>query len=206
MHKIIIYLILFAVPCPSSWKKIEITSNVAESAEDLMHEIMDNIETYLTHGSGLVFRSMVSLDINISAINHPLSQGLKESRSRDTDKVHEQNVSEKDVSKNVTFGHNFEIDISHLFKIRKKSSDVILDVKNTDEKCFLFCVAASLQQHKFRSKSEKENPVNYLQFIDEQLNTDGIDFPIQLDQVEKFVNQNSKHQICINISKRIEKL
>lgn len=43
-------LLFYLVPVPSSWQNIEIGSNISESVENHLHEIMDNIEVYLTHG------------------------------------------------------------------------------------------------------------------------------------------------------------
>ena len=51
---------------PSSWSRVLISTNIEESVNNHLHEIMDNIEVFLTHGSGFVFQSMVSLDINLS--------------------------------------------------------------------------------------------------------------------------------------------
>ena len=146
---------------------------------------------------------MVSLDINISSVHNPIAQGVKEANAHEADVMPEEdqaeNTAEEELSENVTFGHNFPIDLSFLFKKRKKSTDIFLDVKNSGEKCFLYCIAAALQSHKFKSKSEKEDPSNYSQFITEELNTDGIDFPIKIDQVQHFVNKNMHKNLCINI-------
>ena len=139
---------------------------------------------------------MVSLDINISSVNNPVAHNVKEADERETDALPEEDQAE--LSENVTFGHNFPIDLSFLFKKRKKSTDILLDVKNSGEKCFLYCIAAALQSHKFKSKSEKEDPSNYSQFITEELNTDGIDFPINLAGMERLCKLNSHLHITLN--------
>ena len=35
---------------PSSWQEVQIGTNISESVENHLHEIMDNIEVYLTNG------------------------------------------------------------------------------------------------------------------------------------------------------------
>lgn len=166
---------------------------------------------------------MVSLDINFSATQHSSINGVKENKSEPAPEpeaeaevnesnvnaveqnesepeaeVNESNAGMAEISKNATFGHNFKIDISNIYH-RRNQKDVILDVKNTNEKCFLFCVAASLNHHKFTSAAEKQNPNNYVDFINQEFNTEKIEFPIKINQIQQFVNQNSHHRLSINI-------
>ena len=82
-------------------------------------------------------------------------------------------------------------------KRQKKNS--ILDIKGTNEKCFLFCVAAGLMHNDFEEKASKENPKNYENFIDKEFDISGIDFPIKISQIEQFVKQNNRHRLSINI-------
>ena len=172
---------------------------------------------------------MVSLDINFSAtgystinglepeaeskaaeaeseaeseaeVNESIADAVKENKSEPEVevKVNESNADVDEISKNATFGHNFKIDISNIYHRRNKN-EVILDVKNTNEKCFLFCVAAGLNHHKFTSTAEKENPSSYVDFITQEFNIEKIEFPIQIDQIQQFVKQNSHLRLSINI-------
>ena len=63
---------------------------------------------------------MVSLDINISSVNNPVAHNVREANERETDALPEEDQAE--LSENATFGHNFPIDLSFLFKKRKKST------------------------------------------------------------------------------------
>ena len=169
---------------------------------------------------------MVSLDINFSATKTTINAGGPEknmskheagsevehetdpqveieaeaeiNESEPEDEINQSNEAVNEISKNATFGHNFKIDISSIYN-RRNRQDVLLDVKNSNEKCFLFCVAAGLNHHKFTSTDEKENPNNYVDFINEEFDTQGIEFPIQIDQIQQFVKQNSRHRLSLNI-------
>ena len=123
-------------------------------------------------------------------------QNEYEDEDDDEDEVNELNVGE--ISKDTTFGHNFEIDISKIYPIKRKNH-MILDIKRTNEKCFLFCVAAGLKHRDFKERPDKENPKNYEQFIDQEFDISGIEFPIKISQIQQFVNQNSHHRLSINI-------
>ena len=52
----------------------------------------------------------------------------------------------------------------------------------------------------FTSKEEKENAANYVEFIEDQFDIiSGIKFPIKVGDIQKFVNQNANHKLCINL-------
>ena len=206
---------------PSSWSKVLISTNIEESVNNHLHEIMDNIEVFLTNGSGLVFQSMVSLDINLSGtlnsdvtsieqINSDgtnanelnmdtVEQNDSENEVDDENSYEESGANEDEISKNATFGHNFEIDISRIYPRKHRKGEVILDIKETNEKCFLYCVAAALESDKFKSAVEKENPKNYVDFINKEFDIEGIEFPIKICQIQQFVKQNSHLNLSINI-------
>ena len=123
---------------------------------------------------------------------------VQQYESEDEDEVNAANVDE--ISKEATFGHNFEIDISKIYPRKKRQKkNSILDIKGTNEKCFLFCVAAGLMHNDFEEKASKENPKNYENFIDKEFDISGIDFPIKISQIEQFVKQNNRHRLSINI-------
>ena len=67
----------------------------------------------------------------------------------------------------------------------------VLNIKNSDDKCFMWCVLAKL--HYFKKNAERTS--NYSKFVDE-LNLDGITFPVSIEQVETFEQQNN---LSINV-------
>ena len=167
---------------------------------------------------------MVSLDINLSGTLNSSITTVEENESSETNanesnmdnvKQNESEAESDDANayeeaeedeanadenlKNATYGHNFEIDISNIYPRKYRHKDVLLDVKRTNEKCFLYCVAAGLEHHKFQSLAEKENPNNYENFINQEFNIEGIEFPIKMSQIQQFVKQNSHLNISINI-------
>ena len=62
----------------------------------------------------------------------------------------------------------------------------VLNIKNDDNKCFMWCVLARL--HHFGKNPERVS--NYARYIKE-LNYDGIDFPVSIDQIGRFESQNN---------------
>ena len=71
-------------------------------------------------------------------------------------------------------------------------TNTILNIQNQDRKCFVRCVLASL--HPIRDASESLR--HYLPF-EHQLNTNCIDFPVPLIQLNKFDDQNL--DISVNV-------
>ena len=70
----------------------------------------------------------------------------------------------------------------------------IINIKSTDEKCFLWACCAAL----FPVKWNAERAQNYFKY-EKHFNLTGINFPMALSSVEKFEKQNSDLDICINI-------
>ncbi|XP_069109117.1 uncharacterized protein [Argopecten irradians] len=75
--------------------------------------------------------------------------------------------------------------------IQKKKA--VLNIQNTDQKCFLWSVLASI--HHFPFENHPDRVSNYIQY-ESELNIDGIEFPLPLSQVSKFEKQND---ISINV-------
>ena len=74
-----------------------------------------------------------------------------------------------------------------------KNKKAVINVKNTnDNKCFLWSVLAGLDQ---RPHPQRNRTNNYLDLID-SINLDSISFPVPLDQITTFENNNS---ISINV-------
>ncbi|XP_020917577.1 uncharacterized protein LOC110254870 [Exaiptasia diaphana] len=76
-------------------------------------------------------------------------------------------------------------------KLRDKKA--IVNIKNNDNKCFMWSILASL--HSIHSKFNPERVNHYQPFVKE-LNFDGIEFPVTLDNISKFEKQNC---IAINV-------
>ena len=207
-----------------SWTTLKVRTKSFKSLYK-KHQISTYFTVHLTNGSGLSFRSMVSLDINLSGTlnssivtaeentsvetspNESNMDAVEQNKSETESNAYEESEPEDETDeanadkklKNATYGHSFEIDISSIFPRKRRLKHVILDVKKTNEKCFLYCVAAGLEHHKFQGLDEKENPNNYVNFINEKFNIEGIEFPIKMDQIQQFVKQNSHLNISINI-------
>lgn len=76
-------------------------------------------------------------------------------------------------------------------KMQKKRA--VLNIRNTDQKCFLWSILASI--HSVAHADNPERVRHYNQFENE-LNLNGIEFPVPLSQVSKFEKQND---ISINV-------
>lgn len=68
----------------------------------------------------------------------------------------------------------------------------VLNIQNQDDKCFLYCLIASL--HPITTEPERAD--HYYQYEDE-VNMSGITFPVTLKQIQKVENQNES--ISINV-------
>ena len=75
-----------------------------------------------------------------------------------------------------------------------KGNNALLNVQNTDNLCFLYCIAA--KQHPVESIKRPERPTHYEDYI-EKYNIENIKFPLSINDVKKFENQNKG--IYINI-------
>lgn len=73
-----------------------------------------------------------------------------------------------------------------------RSKKAIINVKNNDEMCFKWAVLSAL--HKVPQNAERMT--NYIQFKDE-LNFNGIEFPVKIGQISKFEQMNPS--ISINV-------
>ena len=93
----------------------------------------------VTFGSGMVFKSMVSLDINISGINQKPSA-----------------ISTK--YKIYSYGNRNLIDKLEITRIARKA---VIDVQELTDHCFICSVAASLKHTDYETLEDKENPANY---------------------------------------------
>lgn len=70
----------------------------------------------------------------------------------------------------------------------------VLNIKNDDERCFVWSVLAAL--HPVHRKDHPENGYHYKKYVNE-LNLDGIEFPMKVSQIAKFERQNTA--ISVNV-------
>ena len=71
----------------------------------------------------------------------------------------------------------------------------ILNIQNlTDELCFLYSVLAAI--HPVDSKMKPSQVFNYRRYLNE-LNTDGLEFPLPVKDVSKFENQNTNIAVSV---------
>lgn len=79
-----------------------------------------------------------------------------------------------------------------------KNKRAIINLKNTHNECFKWSVLAALHYHDVYAKNKnKTNDAKSYQRWCNELNFSGIDFPMRLNQIEKFMRQNE--QIAINV-------
>ena len=73
-----------------------------------------------------------------------------------------------------------------------QNKKAIINIKNDDNKCFLYCVLAGLDK---RNHDHPNRVSNYIDFID-TLNLEGISFPVPISQVARFERNNN---LSINV-------
>lgn len=82
--------------------------------------------------------------------------------------------------------------------MKLKNKKAIVNLKNADDKCFMWSIITALHYEEVYAENRKKvnDATRYEKWKDE-LNFDGIDFPVQLNQIEKFMNQNVP--IAVNV-------
>ena len=74
-----------------------------------------------------------------------------------------------------------------------KNKKPIINIKNSDNKCFMWSIHAGIHEVNLHSHPERSH--HYQEFQDE-LNFDGIEFPVTIDKIGKFERQNN---ISVNV-------
>ena len=166
---------------------------VEHKVNDTLHQLFDTMTKELQQGSGLVFRAILWLDINISKCNPNESDVAKD--------VNEQCDQDPTTQlENSNFGHNYDFELSRFYQRKlKHKTNTILDVKNSNNRCFIYAVAAFLYQEKFNTMNKKENANSYTELIKNNFNLEGIGFPTPFQDIRKFVKQNEHLDININV-------
>ena len=152
------------------------------------------MSNHLEVGSGFVYRAILNLDINISKTDLDSKSEVAERTSQMCSGTPMDQITRS------KFGHNFEFDLSPFMRKHfKKKTNFVLDVKNGQDRCFLFAIAAALYQNRFETLEAKENAMNYEELISKNFNIDNIRVPTPFEDVQKFVEQNEHLDININI-------
>ena len=73
-----------------------------------------------------------------------------------------------------------------------KNKEAIINVKNEDDKCFMWAILAALQPVSIHPER-----VGHYQEFQEELNFEGINFPVSLKDIEKFEKQNPTISVSV---------
>ena len=73
----------------------------------------------------------------------------------------------------------------------------LLNIKNNNDYCFLYCIAAYFHRE-YVDYPDNPNEPAYLDFI-ETLDVTNMNFPCQISDLEQFALNNKKLDICLNI-------
>ena len=178
----------------SSWTEVGGFTDIKNAVNGTLHHLLDRMSNHLEVGSGFVYRAILNLDINISKTD-------LDSKSEVAQKTSQMcSGSPTDQITRSKFGHNFEFDLSPFMRKQfKNKTNIVLDVKNGQDRCFLFAIAAALYQNRFETLEAKENAMNYEELISKNFNIDNIRVPTPFEDVQKFVEQNEHLNININI-------
>lgn len=76
-----------------------------------------------------------------------------------------------------------------------KNKKAVLNLKNTQDECFKWAILSALHHHEVHARKAVD-AMNYGKWQNE-LNFDGIDFPVELKQIKKFMEQNDG--LAINV-------
>ena len=186
--------LLSTVPVSSSWTEIGTFNEVKHAVNGTLHHLLDRMSNHLEVGSGFVYRAILNLDINISKTNLDSKSEIAQNTSQMC------SGSPTDQITRSKFGHNLEFDLSPFMRKRYKTkTNTVLDVKNGQDRCFLFAIAAALYQNRFETLEEKENAMNYEELISKNFNIANIRAPTPFEDIKKFVDQNEHLDININI-------
>ena len=181
------------VPVVSSWREVHMTDEIEPKINDTLHQLLDTMTKELQQGSGFVFRAILFFDVNVSKCSTNESVAAKAVNEPD----YQDPTSQLE---NSNFGHNLDFDLSPFYQRKfKNKSNTVLDVKGSNNCCFVYAVAAFLYQEKFTTNADKENVNSYTELISKNFNLEEIEFPTPFRDIKKFVVQNSHLDININI-------
>lgn len=108
------------------WIDVNLADEVEERLNDAISQVLETVQTLCMHGSGMIFREMIQLDISISSPAAQQSVNIREAGKRE--------IIEK--TKQSSFGHNLDLDMSKIgLKNFSHRSNTLLDIKGAHDKC-----------------------------------------------------------------------
>ena len=174
----------------SSWIDVNYGDNVEERLNDGITQVMEAYRQLNMNSSGLTFRSMLQLDIQISSLARQDNYNMK-------------NYELFEKSKISKFGHNFDIDMTHLnlkmFKGTKSRKNSILDIKGSGNKCLIYCIAASKMYDKIENEITRQQSTTYVEYIAEKMTIEKINFPTPWCDIQNFLDKNESLDLDLNI-------
>jgi len=151
----------------------EISKNI-RTAFTIQNNLM---EEFCKSGSNWTFDRAMAFDIEISALRPLLAGNSSEYDSSDEENTKDDYICLENVNK---------VNITSI-----KNKKFLYNPNNRDEKCFLYCLHYFLVQNKSLKK-------NFRQFLS-TLNLEGIQFPISIPHIKKFMKKNPQLNVKINI-------
>ena len=136
------------------------------------------MEEFCNSGSNWVYVRSICFDIEIAGMK-PLLIGSNNKKDGNFEQNEEGQVSLRDL----------------------RNSKFLFNPKNTDEKCFINCISHYLYQTSSKNLSEKHFQKIFLKKLD----LTGINFPISIIEIKKFIRKNSFLNLKINILIRDQK-
>lgn len=152
----------------------------------------NDMEEFCDCDSGWVFERAVAMDVEIAAMK-PILVGQDTDDSSGGEILSDEEDDDEGKTKKSEF---YDERDARKFNTRNiKNNKFLFNPSNYDEKCFLYCVLKHLKithpRKKYRGWSFKK--------FEATLNTAGINFPISIQQIEKFCRQNAHLKLKINI-------
>ncbi|XP_051161514.1 uncharacterized protein LOC127281705 [Leptopilina boulardi] len=150
---------------------------------------MEQIESkYFNVRSVVIFETTVLTDWYCDNIKEPILKFVEEFAEKESQwTLHSITKLEINVNKYNPARVGSYIDLPHKIKMKK----ACINVKNTDNKCFMWAVLSAL----YPKNRDADRVSSYYEF-QKELNFNGINFPVTLKDISKFEKQND---ISINL-------
>ena len=164
--------------------KIQLILNVLTSIGDYGEENYREDNTYLNSITKLITQSNNLNEIYEEITDHILESFSSYEGRGSGWKFMGIQYLEILITKVKHFGGSSYIDLPSEIKNKK----ACVNVQNNNQECFKFSILAALHYQDIKFNSER--PSKYTKWLND-LNIDGIDFPVDLKDIDKFENQNS---------------
>jgi uncharacterized C2H2 Zn-finger protein len=164
---------------PSFFANSQMTSsNESNIRKSFMHQ-RNSFEQFMRNGSNWQYQRALAFDVEIAALK-PIRVGSGVDKSK---------TSELDNKKNPDL----------------KNNRWLYNPRNNDQKCFLYCIAYFLLFGLVVNKSLTLTEKKCLKQFTYNFNVKKINFPISLDDIRKFLKQNSNLDLKLNVLYRNQK-